>query len=166
MKGNQYFLQKGHGNIQIEKYREYLLVDGGPHMLIFKSGKKSIVSYRETLTSILKEMERKDAEIEGSIIVRTDGLILATALPEDIDGDIVAAMSASVFGVGARVLEELGGGTLENAIIRGSNRIIMLVSVTPEVSLVAIAQKDANLGLMFVEMKRAADKIREVLKKI
>ncbi|MHA1595845.1 MAG: roadblock/LC7 domain-containing protein [Candidatus Baldrarchaeia archaeon] len=135
-------------------------------MLIFKSGKKSIVSYRETLTSILKEMERKDAEIEGSIIVRTDGLILATALPEDIDGDIVAAMSASVFGVGARVLEELGGGTLENAIIRGSNRIIMLVSVTPEVSLVAIAQKDANLGLMFVEMKRAADKIREVLKKI
>lgn len=127
--------------------------------------KKSIISYREVLTSILREMESKAPEIEGSVVFRSDGLILATALPEDLDRDLIAAMSASVFGVSVRVLEELKGGSMESAIIRGTDRILMLVSVLPEISLAAIAHKDANLGLIYVEMKRAADKIRSTLEK-
>ena len=93
-------------------------------------------------------------------------MILATALPEGVDRDLVAAMSASVLNVSSRVLEELNRGVIENVIVRGDKGVVMVISVTSEVVLAAIAKKDANLGLMLVEMRRAAEKIKGILEKI
>lgn len=132
-------------------------------MPLLSFGKKSVASLRNQFVSILKEMESKDPEIEGSVLLRSDGLILAAALPEVIDRDLVAAMSASVLNVSSRVLEELHRGKVENVIVKGSEGIVVVISVAPEIDLAAIARKDANLGLMLVEMKRAAEKIREIL---
>ena len=123
-------------------------------------------SIRSQLVSILKEMEDKDPEIEGSVLIRTDGLILATALPSEIDHDLAAAMCASVLSVSQRVFQELKKGTVDNAIIRGENGVLMLISVTEEIVLGALGRKDANLGLMLVEMKRAAEKIKNLIEKL
>ena len=128
-------------------------------------GKRGVEPVRSQLVSVLKDMETKDPEIEGSVLLRSDGLILATALAEGIDRDLVAAMSASLLNVSSRVLEELNRGKVENVIVRGENGVVMVISVMPEIVLAAIAKKDANLGLMLVEMRRAAEKIRNILEK-
>ena len=129
-------------------------------------GKRGVEPVRSQLVSVLKDMETKDPEIEGSVLLRSDGLILATALAEGIDRDLVAAMSASLLNVSSRVLEELNRGKVENVIVRGENGVVMVISVMPEIVLAAIAKKDANLGLMLVEMRRAAEKIKGILEKI
>ena len=129
-------------------------------------GRKTVESVRDQLISILKEMESKDPEIEGSVLIRADGLVLASALPADIDRDLVAAMSASALNVSTRVLEELRRGTLENVIIRGAMGVVMIISVAQDIVLAAIGKKDANLGLMLVEMRRAAEKLKNVIEKI
>ena len=127
------------------------------------SRKESITSLRKQLVDALLDLEKKDPEITGSVIVRTDGLVIASAIRENIDRDLVAAMSASILQVGKRVLEELKRGELENAIIRGKDGIMMIISINPEVYLVSMASKNANLGLMLIEMRRAAEKIDKAL---
>ena len=129
-------------------------------------GRKTVESVRDQLVSILKEMESKDPEIEGSVLIRTDGLVLASALPAEIDRDLVAAMSASALNVSTRVLEELGKGEIENVIIRGSMGVVMVISVAQDIVLAAIGKKDANLGLMLVEMRRAAEKLKNIIEKL
>ncbi|MGQ4895145.1 MAG: roadblock/LC7 domain-containing protein [Candidatus Njordarchaeia archaeon] len=129
-------------------------------------GKRSIRTIQEQLTSVLKEMENKDPDIEGSLLLRTDGLVLASAVAEGIDRDLAAAMSASILNVGSRVLEELKKGTVENVIVRGSGGVVMVIAVNPEIVLGAIGKKDSNLGLMLVEMRRTAEKINKILESL
>jgi len=123
-------------------------------------------SIRKQLVDILSEMESRDPDIKGSIIVRSDGLIVASALREDIDRDLVAAMCTSLLNVSRRVLEELNLGEIESYIVRGKNGVIMAIDVTPDITIAALAKKDANLGLLYIELRRAAEKIREILSKM
>lgn len=128
--------------------------------------KRGAESIRSQLISVLKEMEDKDPEIEGAVIIRTDGLVLASALPREIDRDLASAMSASVLSVSQRVLQELKRGNIINTIIRGNNGIIMIIPIMKEIVLAAIGKREANLGLMLVEMRRAADKVKEIIERI
>ena len=124
---------------------------------------KNVYFVKAELNTVLEEMETKDPEIEGSLLLRTDGLVLASAVSEGIDRDLAAAMGASILNVGGRVLEELRKGTIENVIVRGSDGVVMIIAVASDVVFAAIAKKNANLGLMLVEMKRISGKIRKIL---
>lgn len=122
-----------------------------------------IKSLRASLEEVLKEMERSDPEIEASALVRTDGLIMASALPEDVDKTLVAAMTAAVMNIGSRALEELKRGTLQEVLVRGDQGIICVMRATKDSVLSAIARPDANVGLVLVEMRKAIDKISKFL---
>lgn len=49
-------------------------------------------TWRSEFETALKEMSRADPQIIASAIVRTDGLVLASALPKNADEGIVGAM--------------------------------------------------------------------------
>jgi len=121
---------------------------------------------RKELVEVLSELEKRDPDVLGSVIMRSDGLIVASALREDIDRDLVAAMCTSLLSVSQRVLQELNLGDIESSIIRGKNGIVMTIEVVPDVAIAALAKKDANLGLLYIELRRAADKIKNVLAKM
>jgi len=129
-------------------------------------GKRGIGSLRDRLEQLLRELENKDPEIEGSVLLRSDGLVMASALKEQIDKDLVAAMVASALNVSSRVMDELHRGNVENIIIRGDKGVVMVIAVDPEVVLSAIAKKNANIGLMLVEMRKTAEKVRKFLEEI
>jgi len=75
-------------------------------------------------------------------------------------------MSATILNISKRVLNELHRGEIENVIIRRKVGVIMVISVMQDISLSAIATKDANLGLMLVEMRKATQGVKEILEKI
>ncbi|MHA1675542.1 MAG: roadblock/LC7 domain-containing protein, partial [Candidatus Njordarchaeales archaeon] len=99
-------------------------------------------------------------------ILLTDANVLASAVSEGIDRDLAAAMRATILNVGSRVLEELRKGTIENIIVRGSDGIVMVISVSAEIVLGAIGKKNSNLGLMLVEMRRTAEKTNKILESL
>ncbi|MGQ4892828.1 MAG: roadblock/LC7 domain-containing protein [Candidatus Njordarchaeia archaeon] len=119
-----------------------------------------------SLEKILKEMHDKNRDIDGSAILRTDGLVIASVLAEKLDRDLVAAMAASLLNVSSRVLEELAKGNVEDVVVRGSDGVVALISVNPEAVLATMAKKNANLGLLIVTMKKARDKINKVLESL
>ncbi|MCS7246621.1 MAG: roadblock/LC7 domain-containing protein [Anaerolineales bacterium] len=102
-------------------------------------------------------MQSASPEIEASALVSVDGLIMASALPPDAEEDRVSAMSAAMISLGERISTELRRGELEQVYIRGSNGFVILSAVGQEAVLTVLARPNAKLGLVFLEMRRAAE---------
>ena len=107
----------------------------------------------------LRELQAASPEIEASAVVSVDGLIMASGLPVDVEEDRVSAMSAAMLSLGERIAGELGRGMLDQVYIRGANGYVILTAVGTEAVLTALARKNAKLGLIFLDMRRAAEKL-------
>ncbi len=104
----------------------------------------------------LRDMQATAPDIIASALVTADGLSLATALPSDVPEERVAAMSAAMLSLGERISAELQRGTLEEVYIRGEEGMVLLTAVGRDAVLTALSRSEAKLGLMFLEMRRAA----------
>ena len=113
-------------------------------------------SRTEQMVGRLRDMQAASPDIVASAVVSVDGLIMASALPGDVEEDRVSAMSAAMLSLGERIATELGRGALEQVYIRGDSGFVILSAVGTEAVLTALARKDAKLGLIFLEMRRAA----------
>jgi len=111
----------------------------------------------EQMVERLQNMQVSAPDIEASAIVSVDGLIMASALQQGVEEDRVSAMSAAMLSLGERISSELGRAGLEQVYIKGNAGSIILSSVGEEAVLTAMARQDAKLGLIFLEMRRAAE---------
>jgi len=111
----------------------------------------------EQMVNRLREMQAASPEIIASAVVSVDGLIMASALPVEVEEDRVSAMSAAMLSLGERISGELGRGALEQVYIRGDQGFVILTAVGEEAVLTALAREGAKLGLIFLEMRRAAE---------
>jgi hypothetical protein len=108
-------------------------------------------------------MQAASPDIEASAVVSVDGLIMASALPADVEEDRVSAMSAAMLSLGERIALELGRGSLDQVYIRGAKGYVILTSVGEEAVLTALAREQAKLGLVFLEMRRAAEELTRLV---
>ena len=113
-------------------------------------------SRTEQMTDRLRDLQTSSTDVEASALVSVDGLIMASALPPDVEEDRVSAMSAAMLSLGERIAMELGRGTLDQVYIRGNDGYVLLLDVGEEAVLTVLARKDAKLGMLFLDMKRAA----------
>ena len=120
-------------------------------------------SRAEQLVERLRSMQASAPDIEASAVVSVDGLIMASALQQGVEEDRVSAMSAAMLSLGERIAGELGRGSLEQVYIKGDAGAIVLTSVGAEAVLTALARQDAKLGLIFLEMRRAAEDIAKLV---
>jgi len=104
----------------------------------------------------LRDLQATAPGIEASAVVSVDGLIMASALPAGVEEDRVSAMSAAMLSLGERIAEELGRGTLEQVQIRGGDGYIILSSIGDEAVLTVMTGAKAKLGLVLLDMSRAA----------
>lgn len=113
-------------------------------------------SRTDRMTERLRELQTSSTDVEASALVSVDGLIMASALPPDVEEDRVSAMSAAMLSLGERIAMELGRGQLDQVYIRGDGGYVLLSDVGEEAVLTVLARKDAKLGMLFLDMKRAA----------
>ncbi len=121
------------------------------------------LSRTEQMVNRLRSMQVASPEIEASAVVSVDGLIMASALPTEVEEDRVSAMSAAMLSLGERIAVELGRGLLEQVFIRGKHGYVLLTSIGEEAVLTALAREEAKLGLIFLEMRRAAEDLERVV---
>jgi predicted regulator of Ras-like GTPase activity (Roadblock/LC7/MglB family) len=122
-----------------------------------------IRSRTEQMVARLKDLQFSTPDIEASAVVSVDGLIIASALPPDVEEDRVSAMSAAMLSLGERIAGELGRGTLDQVYIRGGNGYVILTAVGEEAVLTVLARQDAKLGLVFLDMRRAAEDLSRLI---
>jgi len=120
-------------------------------------------SRTQRLVERLRELQASSPDIEASAVVSADGLSIASALPQGIEEDRVSAMSAAMLSLGERIASELGRGELEQVFIKGEAGYVILMAVGEEAVLTALAREGAKLGLIFLDMRRAAEDIARFL---
>jgi len=111
----------------------------------------------------LRELQASSPDIEASAVVSVDGLSIASALPQGVEEDRVSAMSAAMLSLGERIATELGRGTLEQVYIKGLTGYVVLMSVGRDAVLTALAREQAKLGLIFLDMRRAAEDLVKLI---
>ena len=121
------------------------------------------MSRTEALIKTLKELQSSSGDIEASAVVSEDGLIIASLLPQDVEEDQVAAMSAAMISMGTRIVSELSRGHLEQLFVRGSEGYVVAVNAGPNAVLLSLARRQAKLGLIFLDISRAAKTIEKIL---
>ena len=120
-------------------------------------------SRTELMVARLRDLQASTPDIEASAVVSVDGLIMASALPADVEEDRVSAMSAAMLSLGERIATELSRGELEQVYIRGKLGYVFLSAVGQEAVLTIMARPDAKLGLVFLDMRRAAEDLSKLV---
>jgi uncharacterized protein len=118
-----------------------------------------MASRTDEMVRHLKALSMNTPDIEASAVVSVDGLIMASALPADVEEDRVSAMSAAMLSLGERIANELRRGQLDQVFVRGEDGYVILMAIGEEAVLTALAQSRAKLGLVFLDMRRTANEL-------
>lgn len=117
----------------------------------------------EMLRAVLSDLNGSSADILGSAVVSTDGLMIASMLPANLDEDRVGAMNAAMLVLGDRSSSELGCGALEQVMVKGKDGYILMIHAGEDAVLSVVTRASAKLGLIFLDARRAAESIAKLL---
>jgi uncharacterized protein len=120
-------------------------------------------SRTELMVDRLRDMQIGSPDIEASAVVSVDGLPIATALPREVEEDRVSAMSAAMLSLGERIASELGRGGLSEVSIKGEKGYVILQSLGTEAVLTVLARESAKMGLVLLDMRRAAEDLSRLV---
>ncbi|NOY00772.1 MAG: hypothetical protein GXP30_13740 [Verrucomicrobia bacterium] len=120
-------------------------------------------SKSDALNTILNTLSASSGDIEASAVISSDGLMIASNFPAGLDEDRVAAMAAALLSMGERASSELARGDLDQIFVKGENGNLILVTSGDEGMLTTLTTASAKLGLVFLDMKRAAEEIARIM---
>ena len=120
-------------------------------------------SRNEKMVERLRELQTSSPDIEAAAIISVDGLPIASSLPQSVEEDRVSAMSAAMLSLGERIAGELKRGMLDEVYVRGERGYVILRAVGEEAVLTVLARQQAKLGLLFLDMRRAAEELSTIL---
>lgn len=117
----------------------------------------------ENINKVLKTLQTGSPDVEAAALISEDGLMIASALPQDLDETRVAGMSATLLSLGTRAAAELKRGDVQEVVVRGVQGYSVLVNAGRGVLLLVVANENAKLGLIFFDMREAANALRQIL---
>lgn len=117
----------------------------------------------EKIQEILRNLRSVSPDIIGSAMVSTDGFVIASLLPNEIDEELVSGMAAALLGVGERIAHELMGGQMEQTYVRGKQGYVILNAVGPDALLIVLTTPDAKLGLVFLDIRRRVAELVKIV---
>lgn len=120
-------------------------------------------SRTEQMVGRLKDLQMSTPDIEASAVLNVDGLVMASALPPEVEADRVSAMSAAMLSLGERIAGELGRGVLDQVYIHGAGGHVILTAVGDDAVLTVLVRESAKLGLVFLDMRRAAEDLTRLI---
>lgn len=98
--------------------------------------------------------------VRGAMLVAgDDGLVVAEQLMEGIKGSAVAALAASLAGRLRRAMEAAGVGASVFWHLQADHGTLLVVPAASGILVVAVAEPDVNIGLVRLELLRAAEAV-------
>ena len=112
----------------------------------------------EFLTLALKELSETCADIDASGIFTADGLMVTAILSANQDEHKMAAICAVILALSDSATHELGQGSLEQVLIKGSKGAVVMVYIGKDAILAALAKPNADLDQVSTLVKQAAER--------
>lgn len=124
----------------------------------------------EMLERILKTLHVAADGVRASVIVNSDGLLVAAYPPGDEENPHenptsspqVTAMSATLIGLAERTLARLAQGDLERLLMEGEDGV-MVIYPAGRASVAVLTEKDARLSYVLYATRKAAADVKALL---
>jgi predicted regulator of Ras-like GTPase activity (Roadblock/LC7/MglB family) len=110
---------------------------------------------------ILEKLVR-NADLEGAVLTTADGLPVEAVLPAGMSEERLAAMSAAILSLGERAAFELEKGNLEQITVKAEKGFVIVTGIGQEAVLTVMEPHDANLGLLYLEIRKAAEELAKL----
>ena len=108
----------------------------------------------------------KTGDIESAAIISIDGLIIRSRMSDSHAEEIFAAMSATMLGAAQTATSELDKGDLDRVIVETAHGTLVVTGATPSSILSVQTAQNAGLGLILIEIDKAAEKLNKIAGKI
>ena len=101
--------------------------------------------------------------VEACATASRDGLLIHAVMPKKQFGESFAAMSATMLGAAETATTELGKGVPNRVIVESEHGRLIAVGAGPKALLIVLVDSDTGLGLILLEIEKAAKKLKEIL---
>lgn len=140
-------------------------VPAGQETMMIETEPAKEVTSMATKTQLLKEIldnvktEFPDADVT---IVASDGTVFASSVSGG-DATKIGAMIATIVGLSRRACQALKRGEATEALLKGSDGFIAIYPAGSKANLGVTTKSEANLGMLNMVGRDAAEKIQEIL---
>ncbi len=110
----------------------------------------------------LEELAASTRGIRGCLLATADGVAITSRNLDDQD-EALAALCASALGIGRRVSDVGGCGSLEEICFKGFEGWVSIVAVGNRAVLAAIAYEGCSIGMVMYYSRKYADEILGIL---
>ena len=111
----------------------------------------------------LRGLRTSTPEIIGAVVINMDGFVVSSVIPSEVDEELIGGMAAALLGVGERIGHDLMRAEMEQVYVRSPKGYVIINAITPESALVLLVTRDAKLGLIFLERKRAIAELARLI---
>ncbi len=118
------------------------------------------LSRADRLQRVLEELKNQAEGMRGALLVTENGLVVASIIDE---AEEYGAIAANLFDLSRKASQRLAQGDVERIVIDARQGTIVVFPVGPHVSLTAIVNKDAKLGLVLQLVARAVPRIADLV---
>jgi len=116
----------------------------------------------QKLQRILEGLLKRVPDVERAAVVSSEGLMMMS-VPDGEDEEILAALSSALLFQGARVVEELRKGTMEQIFVKGREGYVVVENLGEDAALVVVTRPGGKLGLLFLELKFTVRELKRTL---
>lgn len=106
---------------------------------------------------------KKIGGVEACAAASRDGLLIRAIMQQKQYSESFAAMSAAMLGAAETATTELGKGVPDRIIVESERGRLIVVGAGNKALLIILADPQAGLGLILLELEKAAKKLREIL---
>lgn len=117
----------------------------------------------EKLDNLILNFIKSTSGVEGAALISPDGLPLATNLPESMDEERVAAISAAMLSLAERISNELERGNVERVFVEGDLGYGILTNCGEDAVLLVLAGKAAKQGMLLLAIKKTIAGLKLIL---
>lgn len=117
----------------------------------------------ERIRQVLRALIKTSPHIRAAAVLRLSGITVASVMPYYVEQERVSAMSAVMLLLGERLTAAMRSGELGKIYIQGKTGHIVLLAIGGDAVLSVMASEEAPLGLLFLEMQLAIEKLKPLV---
>ncbi|HEY3412895.1 MAG TPA: roadblock/LC7 domain-containing protein [Armatimonadota bacterium] len=113
----------------------------------------------DRVTQRLRRLRHGLPEILAVFVLTADGLPVSAVARIGVDEELVAASAAALLGLARKVARTLRQGRLNQMVIQGATHDFIIAGGPGDAVMAAVLDKGATLGLVAVDVQRAAEEV-------
>jgi len=109
--------------------------------------------------SVLQQLRQRNPDITAAVVASNDGLAVHEDAAGGVEAEALAAMAADIAVRAARMAEDVGQGSAQQVLIQSGGGYVVASRIGDDFCLVAAAKAEASLGLLLMNVRKAAAEI-------